>query len=68
MKKVRRLSPEYSSPYGRVHNPNITTKPKVYMGGGVPLSPACAGHMEIGKPELNVAKAKEQLAEAAKKN
>lgn len=65
MKKIRRLPPEYSSPYGRVHIPNITTKPKIYIGGGVPLSSVCAGHMEIGPPELDVKKAKIQLANAA---
>ena len=54
MKPIRRLPAEYSSPYGRVHNPNITTKPKIYIGEGVPLSSVCAGHMVIGEPEFCV--------------
>lgn len=62
-KQVRKLDDCYSSPYGRIHNPNITTKPKVYMGGGVPLSFVCAGHMVIGAAVLDVQKAKRQLAE-----
>ena len=46
---VRRLLPGYSSPYGCVHNPNITNKPKVYMGEGVPLNSICVGHMSIAE-------------------
>ena len=65
MGKIRRLPPGYSSPYGRVHNPNITTKPKIYIGEGTPLSYVCAGHMEIGPPECNVKKAKKQLSDYA---
>lgn len=64
MKPIRRLPDGYSSPYGKVHNPNITTKPRVYIGGGVPLSSVCAGHMVIGEPELCVKKAKQQLKDA----
>lgn len=62
-KQVRRLDNCYSSPYGRIHNPNITTKPKVYMGDGVPLNSVCAGHMVIGEAVLDVQEAKRQLAE-----
>lgn len=62
-KQVRRLDNCYSSPYGRIHNPNITTKPKVYMGDGVPLNSVCAGHMVIGEAILDVQEAKRQLAE-----
>lgn len=51
----------YSSYHGRVHNPNITTKPRVYIGDGVPLNSVCAGHMVIGEPEVSVSKAKAQL-------
>lgn len=63
-KGIKRMGSAYSSYHGRVHNPNITTKPKIYIGGGVPLSSVCAGHMVIGEPELSVAKAKAQLKHA----
>lgn len=62
-KQVRKLDDCYSSPYGRIHNPNITTKPKVYMSQGVPLSSVCAGHMVVGEAILDVQEAKRQLAE-----
>ena len=63
MKPIRRLPAGYSSPYGRVHNPNITTKPKVYMNEGFPLNSVCAGHMVIGTPILKVQKSKNKTTQ-----
>ncbi len=55
---------EYISYHGQTHNPDITRKPRIYIGGGVPLSSVCDGHVLIVEPELSVSKAKEQLKRA----
>ncbi len=63
-KGTRRMEVAYSSYHGKVHNPDITRKPKIYIGEGAPLSSVCAGHVLLVEPELSVSKAKEQLKRA----
>ncbi len=57
---------EYTTYQSKANGPDITTKPKTFVGYGAPLSSVCAGHVRIVPPELDIKKARKELEEADK--
>lgn len=47
--KKRLLGPAFSSYHGRVHIPNITTKPAVFPNKKIHINSVCADHITVDR-------------------
>ena len=50
--KKRVLGPAFSSPYGRVHIPNITTKPALFVGKKIYINSVIPGHVVVDESDM----------------
>ncbi len=50
--KKRVLGPAFSSPYGRVHIPGITTNPPIFADKKIHINSVCAGHVIVDESDM----------------
>lgn len=52
--KRKVLGPAFSTYHGRVHIPNITTKPDVFVNKKIYINSVCAGHIVVDESDMMV--------------
>lgn len=50
--KKRILGPAFSSYHGKVHIPNITTKPGIFVDKKIYINSVCAGHVVVDESDM----------------